>query len=163
MLNYLTLLAKIDLMEREINPDFEFLSDIDIIKSFRLPVDTQVTDLHEGTWAYQLLKNRKERPSIQLWKECIQIADSVNSSNSALFAAELYFDVLIKDKSEEELVELVDAPDFEKQIVEEKRYPPRDDTRPDDAMPNVTGGMADVGGGTFLSADDKKKDKDCDT
>ena len=160
MWNYLILLAKIDLMEREINSDFEFFSDIHIIKAFRLPVDTQVTDLHEGTWAYQLLKNRKERPSRQLWKECIQIADSVNSSNSALFAAELYFDVLIKDKSEEEHV---DAPDFEKQIVEEKRYPPRDDTRPDDAMPNVTGGMADVGGGTFLSADDKKKEKDCDT
>lgn len=156
MLQQLKLLSKIELMQKSINPEFDYLSDIGILKSFDLPLTTQLNDLHEGTLPYRLLKDRKNRPSADLWKKCLLIAKSQKASYPPTFAAEIYLDVLMKNEEEEE------SPDFEKQIVEDKQYPPRDDTRPEDAMPNITGGMADVQGGDFKSLDSEKGLKDCD-
>ena len=138
------------------------MSDIDILKSFNLPMDTRLNDLHEGTLAYRLLDDRANRPSKTLLDECILIAKSQNASFPPTFAAELYLDILMTDDSE-----IGGLPpsslDVEKQVLEDKKYPPRDDTMPDDAMPNIGGGMADVGGGDFKSEDSiEPPKKDCD-
>lgn len=150
MLNHLKLLAKLESMEKQINSDFDFLTDIDIVKSFRLPPNTQTSDLGEGTLVHRLLDDRANRPSKSLWDGCLRLAKAMNSENESIFAAEVYFDIL------------------EKQIVEEKKYPPGN--RPgggDTMMDNSTAGAADTGGGSFLSADetektgDKESEEDC--
>ncbi len=135
MLKLLKILANIDKMDKQLNPNFEYLSDIGILKSFELPLETQLSDLHEDTLVYKLLKDRENRPSRDLWLKCMELAESQRASFPAIFAAEVYLDIL------------------NKQIMEEGKYPPTEDTTPDDAPPNITGGGADIQGGSFKSLD----------
>lgn len=172
MLQQLKLLTNIDSMERKLDPEFDFLSDVDILKSFNLPLSTKLEDIHEGTLAYRLLEDRENRPSKPLWEKCMQIAKSSNAQSLPTFAAELYLEVLTKQTSEADHLHALDdaekgglpasSVEFDKQVLEDKKYPPTDDTMPDDAMPNIGGGMADVEGGDFKSADTvEPPKKDC--
>ncbi len=165
MLQHLKLLAKIEALQKKVTDDFDFLSDIDILKSFNLPISTGVEDIHEGTLVYKLLSGRSKRPSSNLWTSLLGFTKSVNAEDPAHMAAEIYFEVLFDmpdliytPASNEELAKEEQMSSIDKAIVEPGKYPPRDDTHPDDAMPNITGGQADVQGGTFLSDDGEGKD-----
>lgn len=163
MLEHLRLLARIELLQKNITEDFDFLSDINILKSFDLPISTRLEDVHEGTLAYRLLDGRDIRPSTDLWDTLMTFSKSVYAEEPAHMAAEIYFEVLsdmpdivfIPETNEELAKE-----DWQKIVVEPGKYPPRDDTSPDDAMPNITGGQSDVQGSTFLSAEGGD-DEDC--
>ena len=166
MLNHLKLLAKIEELQKEVNPDFDFLSDIDILKSFNLPISLELEDVHAGTLIYRLLSSRTGRPSTELWGNLIGFTKGVNAEDPAHMAAEIYFDVLVNTteqiytpasngelskEAQQWNLEYFSKEGWSKITVEPGKYPPRDDTRPSDAMPNITGGMSDVQGGTFLS------------
>jgi hypothetical protein len=143
MLKQLKFLCQIENMQKSLDPEFDFLSDTSILKSFSLPLTTQISEIYPDTYLYKLLTDRDKRPSTRLWKLCISAAKSVNASDVPIFAAELYYDIL------------------QKQIIEEKNYPPRDDTRPDDAPPNIVGYASDSGGGVFKQEPDPDDEEIC--
>ena len=92
----LNVLIKADMLVRDPNtPDI--LSDVDIFKSFNLPVmDNE--DIYENSTIGRLLKERLNRPSRDTWMKFMKTAEDCGLG--ATDAADLYFHYLDKQTQE---------------------------------------------------------------
>ena len=131
----LGMLTKTGAALRSNNPeDSNLLTDMDILKSFDLPVMND-EHLYKNSSVARLLRERENRPSKSLWSKFMKTADDCGLS--ANDAADLYFHLLSKDNRQEHNPMMPS----------------------DEAPPNVGGSAID---GLGLSADGRKDDEDCD-
>ena len=146
-LKLMGLLVKSDMSVRKNNPyRVDIVSDVQIITDLKLPVVND-DQFFKKSLAYRMLHNREERPTHKTWRIFKKTAEDFSLTKEN--AAELYFHLLDMQSVQ---------PVKEVAIIEEKKYPMRDDTIPaEEAPPNVVG-MAM--GGLGLMGDGKKDECD---
>jgi len=67
----LNLLADLDILAKSVDPDFVPVSDVVLLSSFDLPVNTSVNDLSKGTLVHRLVSDTSARPSSEWWLDAL--------------------------------------------------------------------------------------------
>ena len=93
----LNLIMKSDLLMRDKN-NLNVLTDVDILKSFRLPLMND-EETYEGSSLGRLLRDRTVRPTRQTWIKFLKTAKDCNLGVED--AADLYFYYLDKQQNNE--------------------------------------------------------------
>ena len=88
--NRLVFLADIDLLEKQESPDFPYVEDSELFKSFNLPEDISLEDLSTGTLLHKLASNAQVRPSSRWWDFAVNAIEKAGETDAAPCAAEIY-------------------------------------------------------------------------
>jgi len=88
--NRLVFLADIDLLEKQESPDFPYVEDSELFKSFNLPEDISLKDLSTGTLLHKLASNEQVRPSSRWWDFAVNAIEKAGEADAAPCAAEIY-------------------------------------------------------------------------
>jgi len=67
----LDLLADLDILAKSVDPDFVPVSDVVLLSSFDLPVNTSINDLSKGTLVHRLVSDASVRPSSEWWLDAL--------------------------------------------------------------------------------------------
>ena len=67
----LNLLADLDILAKSVDPDFVPVSDVVLLSSFDLPVNTSINDLSKGTLVHRLVSDASTRPSSEWWLDAL--------------------------------------------------------------------------------------------
>ena len=67
----LNLLADLDILAKSVDPDFVPVSDVVLLSSFDLPVNTSINDLSKGTLVHRLISDASVRPSSDWWMDAL--------------------------------------------------------------------------------------------
>lgn len=91
VMEILTLLTRIDGLEKSLDIG-NYLGDVTILKSFHMPLNTELGDVFIGSPAHALLKDRPSRPSPELWNKYIEFLQKLGISEGEIadIAAGLY-------------------------------------------------------------------------
>ena len=67
----LDLLADLDILAKSVDPDFVPVSDVVLLSSFDLSVNTSINDLSKGTLVHRLVSDASVRPSSDWWLDAL--------------------------------------------------------------------------------------------